>query len=90
MSSNDFPIAFNVDSIAKHSFNIIDLIECGDYVNGCKVIFDESMNKLAILRVNGSNIRHAAIEYFATKNSNEKIKSIVTKEQFNSIKYEVK
>ena len=77
------------ERITKHSPNIIDLIEVGDYVNGCEVIFDESMNKLAILRVNGSNIRHTAIEYFVAKNSNEQIKSIVTHEQFNSIKYEV-
>ena len=89
MSSNDLPIVFNVDSIAKHSPNIIDLIEVGDYVNGCEVIFDESMNKLAILRINQNGIRHTAIEYFADKNSNEKIESIVTHEQFNSIKYEV-
>lgn len=61
--------------------NIIDLIEPGDYVNGYKVTYIDDHNK--ILRVDGFSWGTNIIE-------NEDIKSIVTKEQFESIKYEVK
>ena len=33
----DKPFWLRLDNIVKHSFNIIDLIEEGDYVNGEKV-----------------------------------------------------
>lgn len=65
--------------ILKHSPNIIDLVEVGDYVNGSKVI-----NKL-----------YENEEYIPTTVSclnenwfkNQEIKSIVTKEQFENIEY---
>ncbi|MEE0929557.1 MAG: hypothetical protein UIM53_00995 [Acutalibacteraceae bacterium] len=69
------------DFIVKHSKNIIDLIECGDYVNGCKVIsilngFVEGTMEIKLL--NGDIIyRHHL----------EDIKSIVTKELFSSLEY---
>lgn len=81
MSSNDLPIAFNVDSIAKHSFNIIDLIEVGDIVE----IFDVLHNAIVYIWNEGM--------LKALKKDIENgigIKSVVTKELFNSIKYEVK
>ena len=78
----------NINSVSKGnvvaSFNIIDLIKIGDYVNGRKV------NKIAF--VDGDY-------YIKTKVSNtgnydylseHLIEDIVTKEQFESIKYEVK
>ena len=61
--------------IVKHSKNIIDLIEVGDYVNGHYVY-----EKLEDGRV------HIIAGLLLDK---EDIKSIVTKESFNSIKYEV-
>ena len=60
--------------------NIIDLIEVGDYVNGYKVTYIDNDSKT--LRVDAFNWGTNIIE-------NEDIKSVVTKEQFNSIKYEV-
>ena len=66
--------------ILKHSKNIIDLIEVGDYVNGKeaisirdyvdfkKICFDEDFDDVAY---------------------EENIKSVVTKEQFASVKYKV-
>ena len=30
----DLPIALKIENITRHSFNLIDLIEVGDYVNG--------------------------------------------------------
>lgn len=34
----ELPFAFKLENIAKHSKNLIDLIEIGDYVNGNEVI----------------------------------------------------
>ena len=63
------------ESIVKHSKNIIDLIEEGDYVNGEKV---DLVGKDMILAWKGE------IAF-----SKSEIKSIVTKEQFESVKYKV-
>ena len=60
------------------SHNIIDLIEVGDYVNGCKV-----------LQITNSYVEVASYyEDYRTYAYNE-IKSIVTKEQFESMSYKV-
>lgn len=68
-----------VKDIVKHSFNIIDLIEVGDYVNGCRVI-----------KIVTSEIKEHC-SYIKCINDNvfkeSEIKSIVTKEQFKSVEY---
>lgn len=64
-------------NIKKHSFNIIDLIEEGDYVNGQRV---SSKTKKYIV------IEDSDYSSFEVKD----IKSIVTKEQMKSVEYEVK
>lgn len=63
------------------SHNIIDLIEVGDYVNGKKVLdkWDEPDWYGYFIRLEGET------EVPTIRN----IKSIVTKEQFDSMKYEV-
>ena len=70
----------NKPYITNHSFNIIDLIEVGDYVNG-KLIHSICGNpkngELMIIYGNGKHF------------DNEHIKSIVTKEQMKSIEYKV-
>lgn len=59
-------------TILKASHNIIDLIEAGDYVNGFPVIHKENdILKCGLL-----------VQF-----KENEIKSIVTKEQFESIKY---
>lgn len=69
--------------IVKASNNIIDLIEVGDYVNGSEVLklgidnYDDNATYKKYLRCVGNS-------YF-----NEQIKSIVTKEQFESMSYKV-
>ena len=73
--AEEFDKDFSRGNIIKSSPNIIDLIEVGDYVNG--VIVTQSYI---------DNIKHIAPEI---KENNYGIKSIVTKEQFESIKYEV-
>ena len=66
--------------IIKSSFNIIDLIEVGDYVNGYYV---EDILKTFINVATGSN-------YFQSPTIYEQdIKSIVTKEEFEQISYKV-
>ena len=64
------------DEVLKASYNIIDLIEEGDYVNGGQV----REKKEDYIRISGGNFM------FQYLKENE-IKSIVTKEQFESMKY---
>jgi hypothetical protein len=61
-------------SITKHSPNIIDLIEVRDYVNGELVA---SVDEESVEIGEGWHVK------------SKDIKSIVTHQQFNSIKYEV-
>ena len=67
----------------KASYNIIDLIEVGDYVNGSKVYYcycaDEDSTGLFIDTEKGRQ--------WLDKPS--QVKSIVTKEQFESMSYKV-
>ena len=88
ISDNDFYV--NTDSeynviykswIVKSSPNIIDLIEVGDYVNGFKV---DEIDEKGIYNYNsydGWRINIASC--------NDDIKSVVTKEQFESIEYKI-
>lgn len=72
--------------VLKASYNIIDLIEVGDYVNGSKVIEIEKDYKFI-----DNEIRD--ILWLDNKRNNavwkETIKSIVTKEQFSSMEYKL-
>lgn len=70
--------------ITKHSPNIIDVIEVGDYVNGEK-IKEFHIEENPITKNKRLVIKH---EWLNVINDFE-IKSIVTHESFNSIKYEV-
>lgn len=72
------------EQITKHSENIIDLIEVGDYVNGYKV------EKIEVNRVICVDYCFDCKRYTLATNNPENIKSIVTHQQFNSMKYEVK
>ena len=66
------------DTIVKASYSIIDILEVGDYVNGYYV---EDVLKTFVNVAVGSN-------YFQSPTIYEKdIKSIVTKEQFENMKY---
>ena len=79
-------IYINKPYIKSHSFNIIDLIEEGDYVNG---------NEIALEAPNPDPLCDPIYGYFDRYGElvgiieNEDIKSIVTKEQFKNIEYEV-
>ena len=64
--------------IINASYNIIDLLEVGDYVNGEKVMLN-----------NDGNIKIGTTRDNIVFNNEKFIKSIVTKEQFESVQYEV-
>ena len=74
------PYAVWKDDIVKHSPNIIDLIEEGDYVNGEKVLH---INKCLY---GGEKVIITELNHSIFDNM---IDDIVTKEQFNQVKYEV-
>ena len=70
------------ENIIKSSPNIIDLIEVGDYVNGCRVIgIDLLPTKQKIVVV--------GYGYDCDEISENNIKSIVTKEQFEEMEYKL-
>lgn len=71
------------DNIVKHSPNLIDLIQCGDYVNGKQV---SNVDKVD----NTNFIEWTDGDMYKTEIKNDKfIETIVTKEQFESISYKV-
>ena len=71
--------------ITKSSSNIIDLIEVGDYVNGIKVDYTNINDKLSYEdKCIGFYDGDGDITLFEND-----IKSIVTKEQFESMEYKV-
>ena len=67
---------------AKFSYNIIDILEVGDYVNGSKVQ-EIRKNYIEIEEYSGLNNDEPCIL------KSEDIKSIVTKEQFEQMAYKV-
>lgn len=85
------------DVIASHE--LIDLIDLGDYVNGYKVLEIctgnfELNNPLNVKALKLEFIKediNPNIPFFKRYNfiTNSEIKSIITKEQFESVKYEV-
>ena len=76
IETNNKDIGIDIEKdIVKHSNNIIDLIECGDYVNGVR-----------ILDITGDYI-HTDEWDCCKERLNKKIKSIVTHEQYSSLEY---
>lgn len=84
---NKLAIIDGVDiSKIKSSTNIIDLIEVGDYVNGMLVIEETPKDKRKKQQI---IVDSTAFEWGTERLFNEDIKSIVTKEQFESMEYKV-
>ena len=76
------------NDMIKSSPSIIDLIKVGDYVNGFKVLYkgtdtDDYGNDYQEVQVE----KEGFINYYLKEKD---IKSILTKEQFEAIKYEIK
>lgn len=68
--------------IIKSSPNIIDLIKIGDYVNGIKITSISDDNKGKYVFGYGKEGMEGEMWFY-----NDDIKSIVTKEQFESMQY---
>lgn len=75
---NSLPISFEISKIVKHSKNIIDLIEVGDYVNGYKVY-----------HIAGHYVSVESFEKYDLCFEEQDIKRVITKEQMASIEYKV-
>lgn len=71
---------YDEENIIKASDNIIDLIEIGDYVNGKEVL------NISEFKDGSRYIEFDEGRYLC---KNYQIESIVTKEMFDSVKYEV-
>ena len=85
---NDIELVSNGNIEASH--NIIDLIEEGDYVNDYKVdrvqeVPNKEIGKVVVF--DSGNV--SGWEYEAEELYKHEIKSIVTKEQFESMQYKV-
>ena len=75
--------------VIKHSFNIAEILEEDDYVNGNKVVkqvSEEDKEPYLVVVVSSKMIKEPLFDYI----TNNRIKSIVTKEQFKDMEYEVK
>lgn len=78
----------SLKNIIKASYNIIDILEVGDYVNGMEVT-----------RISGTRYDKNDLHCYCEHNGNENwqqvmipvknIKSIVTKEQFKEMSYKI-
>jgi hypothetical protein len=78
-------------TIVKHSHNIIDLIEVGDYVNGYQVEISR-YNELYVGYVYCGGVSFRTTEAYATFIKDmeiEDIEGIVTREQFEKMEYKV-
>lgn len=75
------------DDVVKASYNIIDILEVGDYVNGYKVsaIYNPNGDEI----VNITLIMEYGYETINTYIDDYSINSIVTKEQFEQTAYRV-
>ena len=71
--------------IVKHSKNIIDLIEVGDYVNGYKILGIRTRNNNIEILTSTENAYNCWFVF-----EEQDIKSIVTKEQFKNMEYKIK
>lgn len=75
------------DDVVKASYNIIDILEVGDYVNGQKIVDIGCLT-------NGPRKGTKVIDYYITPNAvsyleNEDIKSVITHEQIEQMAYKV-
>lgn len=81
------------EKIVKHSKNLIDLIEEGDYVNNCRVVehaYQKGRLFVTYLYIGGKVITTTEdYSWELTKDREDLIHSIVTKEQFENISYKV-
>lgn len=71
------------DDIVKASYNIIDILEEGDYVNGCYIQEIKSLKNNVMVCMLDSDYE------FVSKITNKEIETIVTHEQMEQMAYKV-
>lgn len=81
LDSRLYDYDYYLEQIIKANYNILDLIQVGDYVNGEKVTSAEPVDKNDTDRYLGFG------DYDYYIHTSEDIKDVVTKEQFESMKY---
>jgi len=78
---------YKYDNIVKHSKNIIDLIEQGDYVNGYKVLYVCNKEPCPSGKYVDIDCDKPSEESYFFE---DEIKSIITKEQIKQIEFRIK
>lgn len=79
---------YTKENVVKASYDIIDILEVGDYVNGYPATeILSSNNKVYEIKIKRPNNRNGV--WIERIRKNEDIKSIVTKEQFENMEYKI-
>lgn len=78
---------YTKENVVKASYNIIDILEVGDYVNGKKIVDVGCL-------INGPRKGTKVIDYYITPSAvsyleNEDIKSVITHEQIEQMEYRI-
>lgn len=74
-------------NIIKASYNIIDILEEGDYVNGQEVYYDEELDFLYVQSFDADGEFYQ--ENIAKQSFIDNIKSVITHEQMEQMAYKV-
>jgi hypothetical protein len=77
----------DINEITKVSYNIVDLIEAGDYINGQEVYYDEELDFLYVQSFDGDGEFYQ--ESITKKSFINNIKSVITHEQIEQISYKI-
>lgn len=72
---------------AKFSYNIIDILEVGDYVNGQRIYYDEELDFLYVQSFDGDGEFYQ--ESITKQSFIDNIKSVITHEQIEQMAYKV-
>lgn len=71
----------------KASYNIIDILEIGDYVNGQRIYYDEELDFLYVQSFDGDGEFYQ--ESITKQSFIDNIKSVITHEQMEQMAYKV-
>ncbi|MCK4258734.1 MAG: hypothetical protein KAX49_07135 [Halanaerobiales bacterium] len=74
-------------SFDKFSHNLIDLIEVGDYVNGCEVMKSKDGDLIIGYVFPANRGIYSTVEIYRKNINNIDIEEILTKEQYDANKY---
>lgn len=85
-NANNVPYV-SLKNIIKASYNIIDILEVGDYVNGQRIYYDEELNFLYVQSFDGDGEFYQ--ESITKQSFIDNIKSVITHEQMEQMAYKV-